>query len=494
EMEHVTQALLDNKVANKESAYDILMRGLIQLPNYLDHLALGYPDIPMALLPLLNKLRALRRQAPLPATSLFTPDLSVNSPAAKPAPKMTDIKLRQFVHRLRASYHKGLTLWLKGPNRLEGLKTLLMVMGRLQQVTGVAPLSKVWWISEALLEALAQKGLPPNNAVNNLLKQTDGLIKRIVDHGNAALHVNPPPKFVTQLLHFAAHAKSKGPRISAVKRAFELACYLPTQAQLQAAQQIFSGPDIELMHVVVSTVQDDFARVEETLDIFARADNPDMSDLLPLVEILHIIAHTLRLLGLEHQCKSMLMQAKVIAAIGEGKKPHDLPQLLAVADALLKINAALDTLGTRGTHAREQIQRESGLLETQFKAILGVVVEEAKTELAEMIQPIINYLETGKADDDLLAIPGRFKQIEGLLQMLSEEQAVRLIAQCRQYVSAVLIKQEVVPAEKERKAFADTIVSLEFYLDTLAGNPMDGRRILNTTRNCLRILIPQKRK
>ncbi|MCP4697834.1 MAG: hypothetical protein GY862_13425, partial [Gammaproteobacteria bacterium] len=106
EMEHVTQALLDNKVANKESAYDILMRGLIQLPNYLDHLALGYPDIPMALLPLLNKLRALRKQAPLPATSLFTPDLSVNSPAAKPAPKMADIKLRQFVHRLRASYHK----------------------------------------------------------------------------------------------------------------------------------------------------------------------------------------------------------------------------------------------------------------------------------------------------------------------------------------------------------------------------------------------------
>ncbi len=200
EMEEVTRNLLAGKIANREAAYDSLMRGLIQLPNYLDHLALGYPHMPLALLPLLNRLRALINRPALASNSFFLPDVSINIPNAKPAPALSDEKLQAYAQKVRASYQKGLMAFLKGPNRMEGLKLMLTSFTHLQQATGNAPISKLWWICEGILEALVQKGLPMSEAINTLLKQTDSFIKQLAEQGNAALHTTPNPKFVTNLL------------------------------------------------------------------------------------------------------------------------------------------------------------------------------------------------------------------------------------------------------------------------------------------------------
>ena len=490
EMEEVTRNLLAGKIANREAAYDSLMRGLIQLPNYLDHLALGYPHMPLALLPLLNRLRALINRPALASNSFFLPDVSINIPNAKPAPALSDEKLQAYAQKVRASYQKGLMAFLKGPNRMEGLKLMLTSFTHLQQATGNAPISKLWWICEGILEALVQKGLPMSEAINTLLKQTDSFIKQLAEQGNAALHTTPNPKFVTNLLYYAANAKSNGPRITAIRDTYHLNYCLPADALLQEAMRIFSGPDIELMRIVVNAIKDDFVRIEETLDIFMRADTPDVNDLQPLIEIMRNLAYTLHLLGLEAQAKSMMQQTAQIRAITEGKQGYELPSMLKVTDAILKVEAALDTLANRGTHAREQIQQEQGLLETQFSEVLKVVVDEAKLELTEMIQPILNFLETSKADDDLRLIPERFHHIQGLLMMLAQPQAAKLVQLCSHYVSKHLIEEGHVPDETQRRALADAIISLEFYLDTLAGNPLDGGRILNVTQHCMNVLMP----
>lgn len=489
EMELVTKALLAGQLANKEVAYDLLMRAMLQLPNYLMHLALGYPDIPMAMLPLINKLRALLKQQPVPANTLFLPDIH-QALALKPAPQLPDAKLKEFVVRLLAGYQKALLMWLKGPNRMEGLKSMLTVLDRMTQVTGRAPITRVWWITEALLEAVAQKGLPPGDVLNNMLKQVLPLIKGVAEKGNLALRTPPPHKLTNQLLFYAANAKSKGPRISAVKNAFKLDFYLPDEAQLQSAQQIFSGPDIELMKTVAAAMQDDFARVEETLDIFMRADNPDVNDLQPLIEIMRILAHTLRLLGLDVQGKAMLSQAELIETIVGGKQQAEMSTMLSIADHILKIEAALKTLSSRGIHARAQIQQEQGLMETQYNDVLRVVVDEAKQELTEMIQPIVSFIESGTPDEGLLTIPDRFRQIEGFLHTMGQTRAIKLVRQCSAYVSETLIKKTTVPGETQCRALADAIISLEYYLDTLAGNPLDGDQILNITQNCLHQLTP----
>ena len=60
EMEQVAVALLGGNTGNREESLAVLMRGMVQLPDYLERLQGGHRDIPIVLLPLINELRATR--------------------------------------------------------------------------------------------------------------------------------------------------------------------------------------------------------------------------------------------------------------------------------------------------------------------------------------------------------------------------------------------------------------------------------------------------
>jgi hypothetical protein len=493
-VELTIKSLLAGKIENNESTYDVLMRALIQLPNYLDHLAIVQRDIPLALLPLLNDLRTKQKQPALAPNTLFTPDLLVTLPKQKTV-NLPNENLKKYMLQMRVAYQKGLATLIKNPKQpQEGLKFIYTVMQRLQQATGQAPVTKVWWITEGLIEALLQKGLALNKTLVNLLKQLDTLINQAAQHGHAALRLFPPKPLLNNLLYFAGQARSKGKQITAVKTLFQLNDYFPPESALAAARLEFEGPDIELMKVVVTLIKDDFARVEETLDIFNRADNPSVTELSPLVTLLRDMANTLGLLGLTLQRKSMLGQAALILDMSEGRKPANLSTLLKTANALLKINAAVDILAVQGVHARQRLQQspDTDFSETpQFGIVLGVVVDEAKTELAQVIQPLVTFIDSGTQDESLLEVPGRLKQVEGFLAIASHIRAANLLSRCNKYIEKVFIKEATVPGLPLLKALADVLIGIELYLDTLAGNPMDADEILNVTEKRLLILYKQ---
>ena len=65
EMEQVAVALLGGAVQQRDEALAALMRGMVQLPDYLERLQGGHRDIPIVLLPLINELRAARGAEPM---------------------------------------------------------------------------------------------------------------------------------------------------------------------------------------------------------------------------------------------------------------------------------------------------------------------------------------------------------------------------------------------------------------------------------------------
>src|SRR5699024_12149469 len=75
EMENLVAALVDGRVEQGDEAFAALMRGLMQMPDYLERLQSGYRDIPIVLLPLLNDLRTCRGAEVLHESELFLPDL-----------------------------------------------------------------------------------------------------------------------------------------------------------------------------------------------------------------------------------------------------------------------------------------------------------------------------------------------------------------------------------------------------------------------------------
>ncbi|MEY3220976.1 MAG: hypothetical protein RIT27_2333 [Pseudomonadota bacterium] len=487
-MSAVTQGLLSNKIPDKGSAYDSLMRGVLQLPNYLDHLTLGYPPVPLALLPLINQLRGLVSEKPVAASSMFFPDVTLGNPQAKAVPKMSEAQFKGFVRQLRVSYQKGLVEFAQGDHPMEGLKLMLNTLNQAQQLTGTAPVSKVWWIGEALLESIAQKGLSLNDALMGLFKQVDGLLKPLMEQGTGALTRLPPAAWVTKWLFYAAQATSTGQRLLAVKARYQLDYCLPSAALLREVERMLSGPDIELMRMVVTTLRDELGRLEETLDIFMRTDHPEVSDLKPLVAQLRTAGLTLRLLGLETPAVGLLKQSAVVDAMVSRKIEASGERLLAMADLMLRVDAALETLSTHGTHAMASLQQPPGRLDTPLKDGIKAVVEEAKIELTDMMTPILSCWDRQTPDEEVALLPARFQQLGGVLLMLHQPAAAQLTARCALYVARHLLHPPL-PSPTQRRQFAEVIVCLELLLDSLAGHPHNPQQLLASAQHQLQTLL-----
>ena len=86
EMERLSLALVHGEIADRDDACAMLMRGVVQLPDYLERLQGGHRDIPIVLLPLLNELRATRGETGLNESVLFAPNLDRPLPGNLPAP------------------------------------------------------------------------------------------------------------------------------------------------------------------------------------------------------------------------------------------------------------------------------------------------------------------------------------------------------------------------------------------------------------------------
>ncbi|HET7662409.1 MAG TPA: Hpt domain-containing protein, partial [Rhodanobacteraceae bacterium] len=116
EMERLVAALLEDQVPKRDDAYAALMRGLMQMPDYLERLQSGYRDIPVVLLPLLNDLRTCRGAKALHESELFQPNLESPLPSqapGAPAPLSPEEQQRE-VMALRPRFQQPLLVWFRG--------------------------------------------------------------------------------------------------------------------------------------------------------------------------------------------------------------------------------------------------------------------------------------------------------------------------------------------------------------------------------------------
>jgi len=76
EMEFLAQALMNGDVSGVNDAREVLMRSLLQLPIYLDHVKVYRDDSVISILPLLNDICSVTRQSYYTEGDIFRPDAS----------------------------------------------------------------------------------------------------------------------------------------------------------------------------------------------------------------------------------------------------------------------------------------------------------------------------------------------------------------------------------------------------------------------------------
>ncbi|MCW8195449.1 response regulator [Proteobacteria bacterium 005FR1] len=472
EMESLAKAVLNKSVRNETEAQEVLMRAILQLPIYLDQVKATRKDNPAAVLPLLNDLRAVRGEALLTETKLFTPNLA-------PAHRIADrhaaaaIDPQQFlviIHKLRQMYQYAAAGVIRNVKREENIAYLYKIFARLRKLTDGTARQPLWDISLALVEGLEHEAIESSATVKNLLRQLDKEIKVLAEQGVAALNKFTNDELIKNLLYYVAQASRQGKYIDRIKQAYNLDAALPKRDVGEHQQQAMA-PDLEAIRSVVDALKDELDAIKNALDIsLSDRDSADIASALPIIKR---VADTMAVLGIGDLRKQVLAQGELLESVADREEiPADV--LMQVADQIIEIESSLDSMAAGS--GRYGATPTPGL--TALDQAQASVLRESRNGLEQAKDAIIEYIASQWNRDHLANVPKHLRDISGGLDMIPLRKPSAILRSCANFIESELLQKAITPEWSTLDTLADAIASVEYYLERLTGDREEEDELL----------------
>jgi chemosensory pili system protein ChpA (sensor histidine kinase/response regulator) len=492
EMEAVSRALLDDQVGNREEAYAVLMRGLMQLPDYLERLSGGHRDVPVVLLPLLNDLRGIIEKPPLSESALFHPNLDAFLPEQAPA-AMSESHAearRGELTALRLRFQRQLLGWFRGedPTRqLAGMRTtLLEIAARCYHVHG----RRLWWIAAGVLEGLGQ-GLFKNRSteIRQLIGKVDRNIRELVEHGEDSLRGGDADELACQLLYLVAQSPQRSPQMELLQSTYALDRQVPDASELEHARGSMAGHNRALLDSVSRALKDDLLRVKEALDLFLRQEDGDPAQLAVQGEVLERVGDTLGMLALAVPRRMVTEQRQILDEIANHMRSADEAALLDVAGALLYVEASLDDhIESLGADGVGESDAAVGVPRSEAMGIVVALMQEAISNTGKVKDAIVAFSESGWQHDHLAGSPALMDEVAGALRMLSTVRPAELAEGISRFIGNELLLDRRVPDGVQMDHLADALAALEYYLEAAREHRGGLEHILDVAEHSLGLL------
>jgi chemosensory pili system protein ChpA (sensor histidine kinase/response regulator) len=489
EMSELLQAVMDDKVSKKDDAYEALIRAIIQLPDYLEHIQAGNRDVPIVLLPLMNDLRAARGVQLLSENVLFFPDLdkTPSVPTAEvdlpPQPVQDNSKLNRA---LRHAYQLSLLGWFRDREPEKSLKKMYAVLERLRQTAVRDETSRLWWIAGTLAQALSLEGLESSVAVKQLLGKVDREIRLLIEKGEDELADNVPEDVLKNLLYYLATSETVSEQIKEVKRAFKLSALLPSGQDLEVAEGQVGGLNIEILQTVAEGIREDLTEIKDGLEVFVHSEDKSPESLEPLADRLRKVADTLTMLGMGQARELVLKDEERIREMVSGAVAVSDDALLNVAGVMLSVESALNSFIENRALPQdiEEIEAaappEAGreLPEAEYNDLLRAVIRETLAEMSKAKETILEFISDPANIDCMQPVPDLLESIKGAMSMLPMERLVLVIESIQAYVGREVLARREMPVSSKLEALADAITTVEMYLESLEENRGDHIQII----------------
>ncbi|WP_317931435.1 Hpt domain-containing protein [Halioxenophilus sp. WMMB6] len=463
ELEHLAQALCDERVQFVVEAQDALMRGILQLPVYLDRIKTQRRDQPAVLLPLLNDLRSVRGDSLLSESRLFNPDMrpaqTVTSPRIEANQNQSQYLAVQ--QKLQQMYQFAAAALIRGVKPNENIHYLHKVLSRQYKLTSGTLNQSLWEISLALIEALAEKGLELSAAVKLLLRQLNRQLKLLLRNGTKGLDAPCDQELLRNLLFYVAIASSRGRFVTRIREKYKLDSNLLGEDD---GSDLPLGHDPEAIRSVVLALKEELRSIKLNLDDCLSSDTT-LDHLKETLPVAQRVADTLAILGVGDIRKQMLAQVDALEGIINTGQYTD-QQLFDIASDLIDIEGRLDAL-TRGvTMARNDLEQQKAL---QINIAQEVVLAESRNGLEQTKDCIIEYIASQWDRRHLINVPKLLREIRGGLDMVPLPRAGAVLGACAQYIDEQLLQEGMVPEWRSLDTLADAIASIEYYLEHLSG-------------------------
>ena len=489
EMEQLIGALNGAEVAEPDDAYAALMRGMMQMPDYLERLQSGYRDIPVVLLPLLNDLRTCRGAEVLHESELFRPDLRSPLPAQAPAAPqpLPRAEQRQEAAALRVRFQQSLLSWFRGQGGNAALNGMRDTLDLLTACCHTLVGRRLWWIAAGVLDGLGQGVLDEHGSeVKQLIGRVDRCIRALIEHGEDALDDGEAVELAYKLLYYVARAKSGSARLNEVRDTYRLQQLLPDAVEVEHARSAMAGHNRELLDTVAQAIKDDLLNVKDALDLYLRNLDGDPAQLAGQADVLDRVGDTLGMLGLNVPRRVVGEQGSIIQDMASRSRPVDEDVLLDVAGALLYVEASLDDHIERlGAHDGEPEDNGPALPRSEARQVLAALMREAVGNIGRVKDMLVAFVESPWDHSRLVDAPACLDEVCGALAMIDAGRSVELVRGIGRFIHNELVVDERIPATAQMDKLADALASIEYYLEAAREHRGGLGHILDVTEQSL---------
>ncbi len=465
-----------------------LMRAMEQLPSYVERVASGGRDVPLALLPLLNDLRAVRGGALLSEGTLLLLNLRSDEPA-RPAgavdAAVAEQALADLARRLRPRFQLALLGWIRGENVGQSLASLADIASQFEAGASTQPLFQLWWVVGSVLEALQQGGIDGNVSIKRLLGHVDRELRRLHEQGERRYAESPPVELLNNLLFYVARSRTAGPRVAGVRKSFRLDEVLAVDEQVDEARETLSAPSVRLMKTVAAAIREDLTRVKDVLDIFVRRGATQVEELLPQLEMLGKISDTLGVLGLGALRDRVQGEIESLRGITDRRIAPDETALMGIAAALIEVEDSLDSqlvkliLHEPGAPAGLEAPDE------EFRHVQEAVLRECIVNMARIKEAVTQALGAPAEAQGLDQVPQLVRGITAGLLMLGKQRAVEVMEGIGRALGSIVRPDSASLAVPRLDRLADAIVAVEYYMEMLQAGRPDHWNMLENAEACL---------
>ena len=484
EMERLGLALQEQRIPDVERGSEILMRAILQLPDYLEGLQAGQTDSALVLLPLINELRRLRGEQPLPESTYFKPDLTVAAPAAEPAVSGVDVSA--LAQKARPYYQSCLLHLLRGEDATQSFRALRALSDKLLAAAAEPQVRQWFWIFGGFVDSLAETPQALRTAAKKLLSRGEQVLKLLGEGGEAALAQQQLASVLTSLLFQVAQAHD-GERIAELKQAFSLDTLLAAGTPRAAG---LSGFNAELKKTLAGDILEELATVQDALDIFVRSEQRAVANLVPMAETLERLASTLRMMAQDSLAQTLLDQVVVIRDLQVSGQTPDDSVLMGIASAVLAVDSALRDWGSirpleQADALAEQVEGLSPEAEAEHHRVIRQVMKEAKSNLLKVKDAVDAFLEAFGDPAPLQDTAPLLREIIGSLNLLSYKRVAQVLRACSMYINHDLAQAQSAPDTEYLDALADALTSVEYYLDAFVESRVHPAMVLEVAEKAV---------
>lgn len=451
---------------------ELISAAFFMLPRYLEYCVQTSRNMGMLLIPQINELRQARRAAPLPESYYFDFD-PTPIPLAARVPSAVQEGSVELVRRLRFMYQTGMLKVLQGTQIKPSFGIMCRALERLESICGVSAMANFWWMANATLSAVSEESVTVNKSRKMLLSAIDREIKNLEVDGKLLVDRTPAAHLIKDLLYLLVLSKSRSAKSQAVIAAYAVPLVNYSDAELTREMEFLRGPSTNTINSMVALLNDELKNTKNMLEHSAQGAAELKAAAPELIATLNKISEILALVGLVAPSKSLKQEIEKLRSWQMDDSAVLSRDLLSVADTLLYVESTVAGFGKTNMSDEKLTQinalgRDDAMASNQIAEAEKLVIDEAETGVAIVKRALSAFVESNYDRSHIATISATLDGIRGGMFVLGLPRAAKVLAGCMSFIDQSLLFSEH-PATTQHllETFADAIVSLEYYLDSL---------------------------